>query len=112
MVGQFCLDLLTAQTLAAAPSVAHGTAPKRYSSARGRRDLRKEALVSSDESEDSDAGIMVSDEDIEVGSMVAQSSSSAKANESLKPTGPPRPGPDALHIVIQGTSIHVSFMRR
>ena len=113
MAGQSRVEFLQAQTFAAAPSVAHGTALKRYSSARGRRDLRTEALVSSDESEDSDAGIMVSDEDIEVGSMVAQSSSSVKVKEPLKPTGPPpRPGPDALHIVVQGTFIHVSFMRR
>ena len=85
MAGQYSLDLLTAQTLA----VAHGTALKRYSSARCRRDLCTEALVSSDESEDSDAGIMVSDEDSEAGSMVAQPSSSVKAKEPVKPTGPP-----------------------
>ena len=89
MVGQSREEFLQAQTLAAAPSVAHGIALKRYSSACGRRDLRTEALVSSDESEDSDAGIMVSDEDSEAGSMVAQSSSSVKAKEPVKPTGPP-----------------------
>ena len=76
-------------TLAAAPLVAHGNALKRYSSARGRRDLRTEALVSSDESEDSAAGIMVSDEDNEVGSMVAQSSSSVKAKEPFHSPSPP-----------------------
>ena len=63
MAGQSRVEFLQAQTLAAAPSVAHGIALKRYSSACGWRDLRTEALVSSDESEDSDAGIMVSDED-------------------------------------------------
>ena len=110
MEGQSRVEFLQAQTLAAAPSVAHGTALKRYSSARGRRDLRTEALVSSDESEHSDAGIMVSDEDSEAGSIVARSSSSVKAKEPL--LVPPRPGPDALHIVVQGTFIHVSFMRR
>ncbi len=78
-----------------------------YSSACGRRDLRTEALVSSDESEDSDvgrsnarseAGIMSSDEDSDAGSMVAQSSSSVKAKESLKPNGPP-PDLDPMHFI-------------
>ncbi len=82
MAGQSRLDLLTAQILAAVPSVAHGTVLKYYSSARGRRDLHTEALFFSDESEDSyvgsnassDVGIMVSDdEDSMAGSMVAQS---------------------------------------
>ena len=111
MAGQSRIEFLQAQTLAAASSVAHGIALKRYSSACGRRDLRTEALVSSDESEDSDAGIMVSDEDSEAGSMLTQSSSSVKAKEPLKPSAPPRPGPDALHIVVQGTFIRVSYMR-
>ena len=86
MAGQSRVEFLQAQTFAAAPSVSHGTALKRYSSARGRRDLRTEALVSSDESDDSDAGIMVSDEDSEV---VVQSSCSVKAQEPVKPAGPP-----------------------
>ena len=68
MAGQSRVEFLQAQTLAAAPSVAHGIAIKRYGSARGRRDIRTEALVSSDESEDSDAG-----------SMVAQSMSACRA---------------------------------
>ena len=85
-----------AQTLAAAPSVAHGIALKRYSSACGRRDLRTEALVSSDESGDSDAG-----------SMVAQSSSNAV--QSVKPALPaPPPGMDPLLFI--SSSKVLSFM--
>ena len=109
MTGQSRVEFLQAQTLAAAPSVAHGTALKRYSSARGRRDLRTEALVSSDdsESEDSDAGIMVSDEDSEAGSMVAQSCSSVKAKEPVKPTGPP---PDLDPMLFISSSKVLSFV--
>ena len=88
-----------AHTLTAAPSVAHGIALKLYSSARGRRDLRTESLVSSDESGDSD---MVrhdsrdsgSDAGSDAGSMVAQSSNAVKA---VKPALPaPPPGMDPL----------------
>jgi len=95
MAGQSRVEFLQAQTLAAAPSVAHGIALKRYSSACGRRDLRTEALVSSDESEDSDAG-----------SMVAQSSN---AGQVVKPALPaPPPGMDPL-LFISSSKVH-SFM--
>ena len=78
MAGQSRVEFLQAQALAAAPSVAHGIALKRYSSACGRRDLRTEALVSSDESGDSDAG-----------SMVAQSSNAVQAVKPALPAPPP-----------------------
>ena len=90
------MEFLQAQTLAAAPSVAHGIALKRYSSACGRRDLRTEALISSDESGDSEAG-----------SMVAQSSSNAV--QSVKPALPaPPPGMDPLLFI--SSSKVLSFM--
>ena len=95
MAGQSRVEFLQAQTLAAAPSVAHGIALKRYSSACGRRDLRTEALVSSDESGDSDAG-----------SMVAQSSNAVQA---VKPALPaPPPGMDPLLFI--SSSKVLSFM--
>ena len=95
MAGQSRVEFLQAQTLAAAPSVAHGIALKRYGSACGRRDLRTEALVSSDESGDSDAG-----------SMVAQSSNAVQA---VKPALPaPPPGMDPLLFI--SSSKVLSFM--
>ena len=95
MAGQSRVEFLQAQALAAAPSVAHGIAIKRYSSARGRRDLRTEALVSSDESGDSDAG-----------SMVAQFSNAVQA---VKPALPaPPPGMDPLLFI--SSSKVLSFM--
>ena len=84
MAGQSRVEFLQAQTLAAAPSVAHGIALKRYSSACGRHDLRTEALVFSDESEsDSES------EDSDAGSMVAQSSSAVQAVRPVLPAPPP-----------------------
>ena len=65
MDGTFRVDFPMAQTLAAA----HDIALKRYSSAGGRRDLRMEALVSSDESEASYVGSNArSDADSDAGS--------------------------------------------
>ena len=99
MAGQSSVEFLQAHTLAAAPSVAHGIALKRYSSARGRRDLRTESLVSSYESEDSDVGRndssdSGSDAGSDAGSMVAQSSNAVQA---VKPALPaPPPGMDPL----------------
>ena len=109
MDGTCRVEFPMAHTLAAAPSVAHGIALKRYSSARGRRDLRTESLVSSDESGDSDvvrhdsrdSGSDVGGSD--AGSMVAQSSNAVQA---VKPALPA-----AFHIVVQGTFIYGCFMR-
>ena len=98
-------------TLAAAPSVAHGIPLKRYGSARGRRDLRTESLVSSDESGDSDvvrhdSRDSGSDAGSDAGSMVAQSSNAVQA---VKPALPaPPPGMDPLLFI--SSSKVLSFM--
>ena len=95
MDGTCCVQFPMEHTLAAAPSVAHGIPLKRYGSARGRRDLRTESLVSSDESGDSDVVRHDSrDSGSDAGSMVAQSSNAVQA---VKPALPaPPPGMDPL----------------
>ena len=98
------------ETLAAAPST-HVIALKRYRSARGRRDLRTESLVTSDESEDSDVGRndscdSGSDAGSDAGSMVAQSSSAVQAVKPVLPAPPP--GMDPLLFI--SSSKVLSFM--
>ncbi len=111
MDGTLRVDFPMAHILAAAPSVAHGIALKRYGSARGRRDLRTESLVSSDESEDSDVGRNDNSDSgceagSDAGSMVAQSSSAVQA---VKPALPaPPPGMDPLLFI--SSSKVLSFM--
>ena len=67
----------TGVQLPAAPSVLHGKALKRHKPAHFRRDLRKEALLSSSDSgEDCAAGTVGSGEEEECAVGVADSSSS------------------------------------